>query len=93
MRWSSRLVDGQPNAGCAITTSYTTLADSTFAETMRRLDMIQLLHAGDMAAALYDAELPGGAVRFAEFFQVGAGNIRSLKLLYDATEYRARGGR
>jgi len=32
-------------------------------------------------------------VRFAEFFQVDDGKIRSLRLLYDAAEYRARGGR
>ena len=66
---------------------------SGFVETKRRLTMVQQLHAGDLAAALYDAELPGGTVRFAEFFQIEDGKIRSLRLLYDATEYRARGGR
>lgn len=66
---------------------------SGFVETKRRLTMVQQLHAADLAAALYDAELPGGTVRFAEFFQIKDGRIRSLRLLYDATEYRARGGR
>ena len=66
---------------------------SGFVETKRRLTMVQQLHAADLAAALYDAELPGGTVRFAEFFQIEDGKIRSLRLLYDATEYRARGGR
>jgi hypothetical protein len=32
-------------------------------------------------------------VRFAEFFQVGDGRIQSIKLLYDAAQYRALGGR
>jgi hypothetical protein len=66
---------------------------SGFVETKRKLTMVQQLHAGGLAAALYDAELPGGTVRFAEFFQIDGGKIRSLRLLYNATEYRARGGR
>jgi ketosteroid isomerase-like protein len=66
---------------------------SGFAETTRGISMLQKVHDGDTAAALYDAEMPGGAVRFAEFFQVGDGKIQSLRLLYDAAEYRARGGR
>lgn len=48
---------------------------------------------GGSAAALYDAELPGGTVRFAEFFRIADAKIRSLRLHYDASEYRARGGR
>jgi len=64
-----------------------------FAETMRGLTMLQQLNAGNAAAALYDAEMPGGIVRFAEFFQTADGKIQSLRLLYDAHEYRARGGR
>jgi hypothetical protein len=31
----------------------------------------------DGAAALYDAELPGGTVRFAKFCQITAGKIRN----------------
>lgn len=64
-----------------------------FAETMRHLAMLHQLHAGNEAATLYDAEMPGGTVRFAEFFQVANGKIGSLRLLYDASEYRAHGGR
>ncbi len=64
-----------------------------FAETMRGLTMLQQLNAGNAAATLYDAEMPGGTVRFAEFFQTADGKIQSLRLLYDAHEYRARGGR
>lgn len=64
-----------------------------FAATMTSLAMVQQLHVGDEAATLYDAEMPGGTVRFAEFFRVADGRIQSLRLLFDATEYRARGGR
>ena len=64
-----------------------------FIETVRSLDIVHQLYAGDMAATLYDGEMPGGAVRFAEFFHVEDGTIQSLRLLYDAAEYRARGGR
>ena len=46
-----------------------------------------------MAAALYDAEMPGGTIRFAEFFHVENGEIQALRMVYDATGYRARGGR
>jgi hypothetical protein len=49
--------------------------------------------AGDLAALLYDAEIPGGSMRFAEFFRVEHGRITSIKLLYDAAQYRALGGR
>lgn len=66
---------------------------SGFAGTMRGLTVVQEVHAEGMAAALYDAAMPGGIVRFAEFFQIADGRIRSLRLLYDAGEYRARGGR
>jgi hypothetical protein len=57
---------------------------------------ISILHrvdAGDEAAALYDADLPGGTMRFAEFFHVESGRIQSIRLLYDASQYRALGGR
>ncbi|MBO0693411.1 MAG: nuclear transport factor 2 family protein [Acidimicrobiaceae bacterium] len=64
-----------------------------FVETVRHLHLLQRLEAGSEAATLYDAEMPGGPVRFAEFFTVAEGRIQSLRLLYDATQYRARGGR
>lgn len=66
---------------------------SGFVETMQTLHMLHQLRAGDEAATLYDAAMPGGTVRFAEFFRIAADKIQSLRLLYDATEYRARGGR
>jgi ketosteroid isomerase-like protein len=64
-----------------------------FAETMRGLKLLHQVRDGRMAATLYDAEMPGGTVRFAEFCQLDAGRIRSIRLVYDAAEYRARGGR
>jgi ketosteroid isomerase-like protein len=57
---------------------------------------IRVLHqmdAVDQAAVLYDADLPEGTMRFAEFFHVRDGRIESIKLLYDAAQYRALGGR
>lgn len=66
---------------------------SGFAATMRGLCMLQKVWVGDEAAALYDAQMPDGVVRFAEFFQVAQGRIQSLRLLYDAGDYRASGGR
>lgn len=53
----------------------------------------QLVESDGQAAALYDAQLPGGTMRFAEFFQVDDGRIQGIKLVYDATQYRALGGR
>lgn len=64
-----------------------------FVQTVGELRMVRQLGNGTQAAALYDADLPGGTVRFAEFFEIAGGRIRSLRLLYDAAEYRARGGR
>ena len=40
-------------------------------------------------AALYDAQLPGGVVRFAEFFRVEDGRITGLVLHYDPAAFRA----
>jgi ketosteroid isomerase-like protein len=55
--------------------------------------ILQKVDAGDGAAVIYDADLPGGSMRFAEFFQVADGRIQAIKLLYDAAQYRASGGR
>lgn len=59
----------------------------------RRIEMRQRVTGEDGAAALYDAELPGGTVRFAELFEVAGGRIRTLRLHYDVAAYRAGGGR
>lgn len=63
-----------------------------FVGAARSLELLEQVYSGEHAATLYDAELPGGAVRFAEFIHVVGGRIVSLRLLYDAALYRARGG-
>lgn len=65
---------------------------SGFVYAARHVELIREIYAGDRAAVLYDAQLPGGPVRFAEFFELGDGRIQSLRLMYDAAEFRARGG-
>ncbi len=57
------------------------------------IDLLQQVDSENAAAAVYDAPLPEGRMRFAEFFSVGDGRITALKLLYDAAQYRALGGR
>jgi hypothetical protein len=41
---------------------------------------------------LYDARMPGGIVRFAEFFRFHDGKISALRIHYDPAEYVQRGG-
>ncbi len=64
-----------------------------FIETQRGLRFLQRIFADDQAAALYDSDLPGGTLRFAEFIRTGGGRIRSISLLYDPARYRELGGR
>jgi hypothetical protein len=66
---------------------------SGFIETVSSLAMLQQVYSESSAATLYDAEMPGGPVRFAEFFEVRDGRIESLRLVYDAALYVKRGGR
>ena len=64
-----------------------------FVTALRHLDMLQLVTAPGQAAACYDAELPGGTCRFAEFFELDAGVITTLRLLFDPKRYIEAGGR
>ncbi|MDQ0756416.1 nuclear transport factor 2 family protein [Arthrobacter sp. B3I4] len=64
-----------------------------FIETVKDLTVLQTVTAADGAAVLYDAELPGGVVRFSEFFEFDGGKIRELRIQYDAADYLAKGGR
>jgi hypothetical protein len=57
------------------------------------IHMLQQVGSDDQAAALYDADLPNGTMRFAEFFHVDGGRIQAIILVYDAAQYRALGGR
>src|SRR6478736_3482469 len=56
-----------------------------FAAAARSITMLQR----EPTAALYDAELPGGTVRFAEFFEVADGRIQALRLHYDVGAFKA----
>ena len=57
------------------------------------IHVLEQFDSGKKAAVLYDADLPEGMMRFAEFFDVDAGRIRAIRLVYDAAQYRALGGR
>lgn len=65
-----------------------------FVEAMQPpIKFIHRIDSGDQGAVLYEAELPGGMMRFAEFFRVEKGRIASLQLLYDPAQFRELGGR
>jgi hypothetical protein len=61
--------------------------------TVRGIDIIRDVHDDAGSAVLYDAEMPGGTVRFAEFFTFGDGVINTLNVHYDGADYTAKGGR
>ena len=54
-----------------------------FVTALQHLEMRQLVTTPGKAAALYDAELPGGTCRFAEFFELDTGMITGLQLQFD----------
>jgi hypothetical protein len=82
------LVFEGPIAGRRIGAEGFVAGAGAFAGALRELTMVQRLDADDQAAALYDAHLPGGVMRFAEFFTVTGGRIQTLRLHYDAAQYR-----
>ena len=57
----------------------------------RSVRMLQELHVGDAAAAIYECDMGADLVpmRFAEFFKIAGGKIAELRLIFDATQYRA----
>lgn len=63
-----------------------------FVSALRHLEMRQLVTTPGQAAALYDAELPGGTCRFAEFFELDTEVITGLRLLFDPKRYIELGG-
>lgn len=63
-----------------------------FIEAARNITILQSVVTDDGAAVLYDAELPGGVVRFAEFFELDGDRIRELRIHYDPADYLAKGG-
>jgi hypothetical protein len=64
-----------------------------FIETVREINLLQIVLGEAGAAALYDAEMPGGTVRFSEFFGLDGERIRELRIQYDPTDYLGKGGR
>ncbi|AIY02788.1 hypothetical protein ART_3189 [Arthrobacter sp. PAMC 25486] len=64
-----------------------------FVSTVRSLTVVREVHDGNASAVLYDAEMPGGMVRFAEFFTYLDGVIDTLHLHNDGQDYIAKGGR
>jgi hypothetical protein len=58
-----------------------------FAQAVKATRMIQLIDAGNAAAAIYDCDLPGGTLRFAEFFRIESDQIAAITLLYDAEKF------
>lgn len=64
-----------------------------FIENVRTIAPLQVVTGDARAAVLYDAELPGGTVRFSEFFAFDGDRIAELSIQYDAADYVAKGGR
>jgi hypothetical protein len=66
---------------------------SGFVGAVQGIDFLREVHDDHGSAVLYDATLPGGVVRFAEFLTFGDGVIDTLFLHYDGPDYIAKGGR
>jgi hypothetical protein len=66
---------------------------SGFIATVLQVDVVREVHDDHGSAVLYDATMPGGSVRFAEFFTYADGVIATLDLHYDGQDYIAKGGR
>ena len=64
-----------------------------FIETVSSISFMQAVTGTNGAAVLYDAEMPGGAVRLSEFFEFDGDRISGLRIQYDAADYVAKGGR
>jgi SnoaL-like domain len=63
-----------------------------FIASVTKIDLIQEINGPDGTAVLYDAHMPKGTVRFAEFFTFADGKIQRLRLQYDPADYVAKGG-
>ncbi|TXN30609.1 hypothetical protein [Lacisediminihabitans profunda] len=64
-----------------------------FIATVRGITVVREVHDEHGSAVLYDAEMPGGTVRFAEFFTFRDGVIDTLNLHYNGQDYLGKGGR
>lgn len=61
-----------------------------FRKMLRGVNLIQSCFSENGAALLYDCDTatPAGVIRTAEFFTVADGKIKSIRLVFDATELR-----
>ena len=61
-----------------------------FQKMLRRVNLIQSFYSESGAALLYDCDTmsPAGLIRTAEFFTVADNKIKSIRLVFDATELR-----
>ncbi len=61
-----------------------------FQKMLRGVNLVQSFFSGSGAALLYDCDTmsPAGVIRTAEFFMVKDGKIKSIRLVFDATELR-----
>ncbi len=61
-----------------------------FKKMLRGINLIQSFFSESEAALLYDCDTmsPTGVIRTAEFFTVKDGKIKSINLVFDATELR-----
>jgi hypothetical protein len=61
-----------------------------FQKMLRKVTLIKSFFSESGAALLYDCDTmtPAGVIRTAEFFTVKDGKIKSIRLVFDATELR-----
>ena len=66
------------------------VALTMFQKMLRRVNLIYSFYSENGAALLYDCDTmsPAGVLRTAEFFTVRDGKIKSIRLVFDATELR-----
>jgi ketosteroid isomerase-like protein len=63
---------------------------ANFVSAMKSFRLVQQVHAASDSAAVYDCEVgpTAGSQRFAEFIHVENERIQSIRLVFDATEFR-----
>jgi hypothetical protein len=61
-----------------------------FQKMISRVTLIEDFYSDSGAALLYDCDTmsPAGVIRTAEFFTVAGGKIKSIRLVFDATDLR-----
>jgi hypothetical protein len=66
------------------------MALTMFQKMLNRVTLIDSFFSDSGAALLYDCDTmtPAGILRTAEFFTVAGGRIKSIRLVFDATELR-----